>query len=195
MLQVGVVSLAALAGCGAGHGVKREADRGSAPAADTSVQAAARASDTAGGATGDTTVTAPLQAVEFFPAAELGRVGDALARGTTTARTLIRHADFLPIEARRSSSGVPEVHADWIDVTWVQAGHATLLTGGRLNGSHQQSRGELRGGSIQGGASRPIAVGDVFVVPARTPHQFVLSPGDTIRYLTVKVRDRHEGAR
>ena len=195
LLQAGFVSVAVLAGCGSWQGGKKEAERASVPAPDTSRQAASPAADTAQEATGDTTVVAPVGAVEVFPAAELGRVGDALARGTTTARTLVRHADFLPIEARRSSSGVPEVHADWIDVTWVQAGRARLLTGGRVSGGHQQSPGELRGGSIQGGASRPIAAGDVFVIPAGTPHQFVLSSGDTIRYLTVKVRDQRSGAR
>lgn len=108
---------------------------------------------------------------------------------------MVRHADFWPIQARRSSSGVPEVHQEWIDVTWVQAGRATLLTGGRLSGSHQQSAGEARGGTIEDGTSRPIATGDVFIIPAGTPHQFVLGPGDTIRYLTVKVRNSDEAGK
>ena len=190
-----IVSLAALAACGSGHNEGREARQPSGPSSVATGRATRQPTDNAGDTPSDTAVTAPVRAVELFSAADLARVGDALARGTTTARTMVRHADVWPIQARRSDSGVPEVHEDWIDVTWVQAGRAVLLTGGRLSGSHQESAGELRDGSIQDGTSRPIAAGDVFIIPAGTPHQFVLSPGDTIRYLTVKVRDRQHGGR
>jgi beta-galactosidase beta subunit len=95
--------------------------------------------------------------------------------------------------ARRAANGVPEVHDEWIDVTWVQAGRASILTGGRVTGSHMESPGEHRGGRIVGATERPLAPGDLFVIPAGTPHQFLVATGDSIRYVTIKVRDH--GAR
>ena len=131
----------------------------------------------------------PPGTVEFYPAATLSHVADALARGTTTAHSVSRHQSFIPIVARRAASGVPEVHDEWIDVTWVQSGRAAILTGGRVTGSHVESPGEHRGGSIAGGTEHPLAPGDLFVIPAGTPHQFMVPKGDSIRYVTIKVRD------
>jgi mannose-6-phosphate isomerase-like protein (cupin superfamily) len=92
------------------------------------------------------------------------------------------------VASRRAASGSPEIHDDWVDVTMVQAGRATLLSGGRLTGGSVVGAGEHRGGVIVDGSSRAIAAGDVVIVPAGTPHQFQLTPGDSIRYLTIKVK-------
>ena len=126
-------------------------------------------------------------AIEFYSATVLSRAADEIATGSTTTRTIGAHPTYHYIEARRSSSGVPEVHDRWIDVTIVQAGRATLLTGGRVDGSHLVSAGEHRGGAISGGTSRPIASGDFFVIPAGIPHQYQIARGDSVRYLTIKV--------
>jgi len=72
-------------------------------------------------------------------------------------------------------------------VTIVQAGRATLVSGGTVHGGSVTEPGEHRGGTIMGGTTHPIAAGDMFVVPAGTPHQFQLGQGDTIRYLTIKI--------
>jgi hypothetical protein len=125
--------------------------------------------------------------IEFYPATDLSRIGDDLAKGATTARTVGAHENFHYVEARRVVSGVPEVHDRWTDVTLVQAGHATLLSGGRVEGGRDASAGEYRGGTIVNGDSRAIAPGDLFVIPAGVPHQFQLARGDSVRYLTIKV--------
>jgi mannose-6-phosphate isomerase-like protein (cupin superfamily) len=125
--------------------------------------------------------------VEFYPAAVLTQVGNELAKGSTTGRTVGDHPTFHYVETRRITSGVPEVHDRWIDVTIVQSGRATLLTGGRVDGDRLASPGEHRGGTIVGGTPRPIAPGDLFVVPVGVPHQFQIARGDSIRYLTIKV--------
>ena len=126
--------------------------------------------------------------VELYSAAFLARVADELAKGTTTARTVGGHPTFHYVEARRNASGEPEVHDRWIDVTIVQAGHATLLTGGRVDGDRLASPGEHRGGTIVGGTPRPIAAGDLVVIAAGVPHQYQLARGDSVRYLTIKVK-------
>ena len=125
--------------------------------------------------------------VELYPATLLARIGDSLSRGRATGSTLNRHPTFFYIEGRRVSTGVPEVHDGWTDIALVQAGHATLLTGGRVDGSHVESPGEHRGGNIIDGTSRPVGAGDLLVIPAGTAHQFMISTGDSLRYLTVKV--------
>ena len=127
-------------------------------------------------------------AFELFQAAELQRVADEISHGTKTNKDLSTVANYKVMQVRRDKSGGPEVHDDWIDVAVVQAGRATLLVGGRMEGSSLETPGEHRGGKIVGGAPRPVTAGDLFVVPAGVPHQFQLQAGDTIRYLTIKVR-------
>jgi mannose-6-phosphate isomerase-like protein (cupin superfamily) len=122
--------------------------------------------------------------VEFYPAGDLARIGSNATGGKTFG---IEHPTFHYVEARRDASGSPEIHDQWVDVTIVQAGRATLLSGGTVNGGSVTEPGEHRGGTIAGGASHAIQAGDMFVVPAGTPHQFQLGRGDTIRYLTIKI--------
>ncbi|MDQ6635601.1 MAG: cupin domain-containing protein [Gemmatimonadota bacterium] len=125
--------------------------------------------------------------VEYHTAAELARVGDSLARTPSSGHVLRSHGSFQYLQIRRANSGVPEVHDRWTDVTVVQAGRASLLSGGKVSGSHLETAGEHRGGSIAGGTSRPVGAGDLMIIPAGIPHQYVIASGDSLRYLTVKV--------
>jgi Cupin domain. len=136
------------------------------------------------------TTSAPITGgkdIDIYSADQLSKVAAEIAHGTSTASVLARRPDRYYVEARRVASGVPEVHDDFSDVTFVQSGRATLHTG-TVRGAHLESRGEHRGGTIDDGVRRGIAAGDFFVIPAGTPHQFELATGDSIRYLTVKVR-------
>jgi mannose-6-phosphate isomerase-like protein (cupin superfamily) len=126
-------------------------------------------------------------AVEFYPAARLAQITSELARRADPGQTFGGHSQFHYVESRRVDSGSPEIHDHWIDVTFVQAGRATLLTGGRVDGSRLVSAGEHRGGRIMGGTSRAIAAGDLFVIPVGVPHQFQVMRGDSIVYLTIKI--------
>ena len=131
---------------------------------------------------------APQRAgVEYFTAAALAHVGDSLARGSTSGHMLGSRSGYQYLQIRRAKSGVPEVHDRWTDVTIVQAGRASLLSGGRVSGSHVETAGEHRGGTITGGTSRPVGPGDLMIIPAGIPHQYVIATGDSLRYLTVKV--------
>jgi mannose-6-phosphate isomerase-like protein (cupin superfamily) len=130
------------------------------------------------------------RAVEIYPAARLREVGDSLARGRTTGHMLGSHETYQYLQIRRGSSGGPEVHDRWADVAIVQSGRGTLLSGGQVRDSHVESPGEHRGGTIVGGTARPIAAGDLIVIPAGIPHQYQIASGDSLRYLTTKVLDR-----
>ena len=129
----------------------------------------------------------PGEGVEYYTAAALARVGDSLARGSTSGHMLRSHGSYQYLQIRRAKSGVPEVHDRWTDVTMVQAGRASLLSGGSVSGSHVETPGEHRGGTITGGTSRPVGPGDLMIIPAGIPHQYVIATGDSLRYLTVKV--------
>ena len=134
--------------------------------------------------------TTPIAAgtdIDIYSAAQLSKAAAEIARGTSTATVLARRPDRYYVEARRVVTGTPEVHDDFSDVTFVQSGRATLHTGA-VRGTHLESAGEHRGGTIDGGTRRAIATGDFFVIPPGTPHQYELAAGDSIRYLTVKVR-------
>jgi quercetin dioxygenase-like cupin family protein len=54
-------------------------------------------------------------------------------------------------------------------------------------GGKETGPGEIRGTSVQGGTSRKIAKGDVFIVPANVVHWFreIQQP---VTYFLVKVR-------
>lgn len=131
--------------------------------------------------------TVQSSGVEYYTAAALAHVGDSLARGSTSGHMLRSHGSYQYLQIRRARSGVPEVHDRWTDVTVVQAGRASLLSGGRVSGSHVETPGEHRGGTITGGNSRPVGPGDLMIIPAGIPHQYIIAPGDSLRYLTVKV--------
>jgi hypothetical protein len=156
--------------------------------AGSDAQPVARRIDTSAALVADTTQSAPTSTtgIEFHSAAELARVGDELAKGSSTARTVSAHPGYHFVEARRSSTGVPEIHDAVADLTIVQAGRATLLTGGRVDGGKLVSAGEHRGGTIVGGTTRQIAAGDLFIIPAKVPHEYQVARGDSIRYLTIK---------
>lgn len=104
------------------------------------------------------------------------------------AKLLCDRGNYTCIALRRTASGEAELHEEWDDVMMVQAGSGTLLVGGELQGARTSAPGELRGGEIRGGSRQPLAVGDMMLVPAGTPHQVELAPGGSITYLVVKVR-------
>src|SRR5581483_6239103 len=78
--------------------------------------------------------------VEFYSAADLARF---TATGGKTFG--VEHPTFHYVEARRVVSGSPEIHDNWIDVTIVQAGRATLVSGGTVHGGSVTEPGEHRG--------------------------------------------------
>jgi len=125
--------------------------------------------------------------MEYYGRETLSRIASSLSKSANPTHTFARHPTFWYVAARRTISGSAEVHDRWIDVTFIQAGRGSLLSGGTVTGSHLESAGEHRGGKISGGKVQPLAPGDFLVIPAGIPHQYQLAAGDSLLYLTVKV--------
>jgi glc operon protein GlcG len=89
--------------------------------------------------------------------------------------------------SRRDMAGAAEVHTVDTDVFYVLSGSATIVTGGKVIGSHEIAANEWRGEAIEGGAERKIGRGDVVVIPAGTPHWFKSIDGP-VTYYAVKSR-------
>jgi mannose-6-phosphate isomerase-like protein (cupin superfamily) len=119
---------------------------------------------------------AQLKAItDSLPAASLASIPLGVGSGYTYALT---HRDL---------SGVIEVHMQWTDIFVIQSGSATLVTGGSLAGAKEASTGEWREGRMTGSTSATLKAGDVVIIPASTPHQFQLAPGEQVNYLTFKI--------
>lgn len=121
--------------------------------------------------------------VSYFTRSE---VTDAFARGAVLFdgggnRNYMVHA------SHRTEAGQAEVHGQDTDIIYVIAGSATFVTGGSVVAPRTIAPQETRGTAIANGTTRSIAVGDVLIVPAGTPHWFqeVRGPFD---YYVVKVR-------
>jgi len=89
----------------------------------------------------------------------------------------------------RTASGGAEVHAHYDDIFVVTGGSATLITGGTVVDARTGADGETKGTRIQNGSSQRIAQNDIVHIPAGTPHQLIITPGDTFSAIVVKVRE------
>ena len=89
--------------------------------------------------------------------------------------------------AHREGDGEAELHDGQADVFVVQTGQATLVLGGEVEGGKSTGPGEVRGPSIKGGQKHAIAAGDVVHIPAKTPHQLLLAPGQEFTYFVIKL--------
>jgi hypothetical protein len=100
---------------------------------------------------------------------------------------LLDAGSYMVHASRRDAAGMAEVHLKDTDIVHVLHGGATIVTGGTVVAGRPTAPDEVRGASIQGGAERRLAEGDVLVVPKGVPHWFreVDAP---FLYYVVKVR-------
>ncbi|SFN72587.1 cupin domain-containing protein [Sphingomonas sp. OK281] len=82
--------------------------------------------------------------------------------------------------------GKPAVHPDEAEYATVMAGSGTLVSGGALIAPKLRFPGLVEGDRIEGGTTRKLAVGDVFLIPAGTPHWFGID--DKLVMLGTKIR-------
>ena len=73
--------------------------------------------------------------------------------------------------------GRPAVHPGDAEYVVVLAGSGTLVSGGTLAEPHVINPGLTDGSKIEGGTTRHIAQGDVFMIPAGVPHWFGVDHG------------------
>jgi mannose-6-phosphate isomerase-like protein (cupin superfamily) len=69
----------------------------------------------------------------------------------------------------------------------VLQGAGTIVTGGKLVDEKRSNANNLSGASISGGAAQTVAVGDMLIVPANTPHQVIPTGGAPIVLMTLHV--------
>ncbi|MGB6198415.1 MAG: hypothetical protein WA871_15365 [Candidatus Acidiferrales bacterium] len=89
----------------------------------------------------------------------------------------------------RTKSGGGEAHAHFDDIMIVVDGAATEVTGGTVADPQTNADGETHGSSVQGGHAQPLAKGDIIHILAGTPHQMLVAPGGSIRYIVVKIKE------
>jgi glc operon protein GlcG len=85
---------------------------------------------------------------------------------------LLENGLFKVHASRRETAGLAEVHSVDADIAYVQAGTATLVTGGTVVNPRTVETNEIRGDAIVGGETRELAKGDVVVIPRGVPHWF-----------------------
>jgi glc operon protein GlcG len=124
------------------------------------------------------TASASADAV-FFPSQ---RVREQFATGGL----LLDERRYKVDAGRREAPGEVEYHETVADIMHVVEGEATVITGGALREPRGVGPGELRAASIDGGTEHRLAEGDVLVVPAGVPHQFV-DVSDPFLYFVAKV--------
>jgi mannose-6-phosphate isomerase-like protein (cupin superfamily) len=126
-------------------------------------------------------------AVQILPATRLATLTDSLPPGAIRSVQLGRFPGLANALNTRDSSGIHERHEDFTDIFVIQRGSARLLYGGTADGEKSTSPGEWRGGTIRGGTQSEVHPGDIVVIPAGIPHQFLLTPGERMAYLSFKV--------
>jgi len=112
--------------------------------------------------------------------------GETTRAGFAKGTPLIETASYKVHASRREGPGTAEVHARDIDIFYVLEGSATLVTGGRPVEAKTTAPDEVRGSSIEGGTTRPVAKGDVIIIHNGVPHWFKEVRGPFL-YYTVKV--------
>lgn len=89
---------------------------------------------------------------------------------------------------RREGDGAVETHETQADVIYVVSGEGTLVLGGTAVGDKTTAPHELRGKSINGGVSKPMAAGDVIHIPAGVPHQMLVPKSLVIEVVKVDTK-------
>jgi mannose-6-phosphate isomerase-like protein (cupin superfamily) len=123
-------------------------------------------------------VAADAPAVTFM---DHDKMAEALAKGGPVARA----NDCVVSGAHRGGPGQVEVHDKETDVIYITDGEATFVTGGKMIGGKMTKEGQWLGTNIEGGETHHVVKGDVFVIPAGTPHWF--KDVKSVNYFLVKV--------
>jgi mannose-6-phosphate isomerase-like protein (cupin superfamily) len=120
---------------------------------------------------------------------QLSQLGaEAKAKGSSGS-TLVDYGSHAVKLSVRTASGGAEVHAHFDDVFVVTEGKATLITGGTVLDGKTGSDGETHGSGIRDGVTQMIAAGDVVTIPAGTPHQLLVAPGESYSSIVIKVKE------
>jgi mannose-6-phosphate isomerase-like protein (cupin superfamily) len=118
-------------------------------------------------------------------------IGETLRRGMTPdalfsqVRLAKRDAYEIHITSR-DKSGMAEIHENWSDHIFIQAGEASFIIGGTVPDAKVREPGERRGTAITGGRTVTVRVGDYLFIPPGTPHQMVMKPGQRATFIGLR---------
>jgi len=99
---------------------------------------------------------------------------------------LVRGGDAVAALEYWKKPGKPAVHPNQAEYVIVIAGNGTMVSGGRLIDPVTTNPTLIEGSRIEAGATRRLHAGDVFLIPAGTPHWFGIS-GDRLVLLGTKI--------
>jgi len=111
---------------------------------------------------------------------------EAVAAKLQTGGLLLDTTGYKVDAGRRTTPGEVEYHQHVADIMHVVEGRATVVTGGDMVDPRAVGPGEVRAKTVESGTSHELAEGDVLVIPAGVPHQFV-TVSDPFLYLVAKV--------
>jgi mannose-6-phosphate isomerase-like protein (cupin superfamily) len=101
-------------------------------------------------------------------------------------KPLVRGSDAVAALEYWKKAGKPAVHPNEVEYVIVIAGNGTMVSGGRLVDPVMTNPTLTEGCRIEGGTTRPLHPGDVFLIPAGMPHWFGIS-GDRLVLLGTKI--------
>lgn len=129
---------------------------------------------------------------DSYTSADLAKIAEGLKAKATSGNasdTLARYPNHFTMLAYRNSNGGAEIHNQNADIFIIERGKATLITEGSVPDAKETSPGELRGAAVVGGKSTLLTAGDIVHIPAETPHQMLVAPGDEVLYFVVKIKE------
>jgi mannose-6-phosphate isomerase-like protein (cupin superfamily) len=99
---------------------------------------------------------------------------------------LVRGGDEVAALEYWTKPAKPAVHPKQAEYVIVIAGSGTMVSGGRMLDPTTTNPDLIEGSRIEGGTTRKLHSGDVFLIPAGTPHWFGID-GDRLVLLGTKI--------
>jgi mannose-6-phosphate isomerase-like protein (cupin superfamily) len=131
------------------------------------------------------------QGFKMWTAAELkgfaAKLGPKINAQKFATENLVPLGGNNTMVVHRQGDGEAEIHDAMADFTIIESGEGTLVIGGTAKDGKNTGPGETRGSGIDGGQSYKVSPGDIFFVPAKTPHQMKVAKGGQVTYFVLKV--------
>ena len=124
----------------------------------------------------------PADPTGYASAAEINAQVEAMRQAMKPGqgfmwRPLVRGGDAVAALEYWTKPGKPAVHPGQAEYVVVIAGEGTMVSGGRLIDPATTNPTLIEGSRIEGGTTRALHPGDVFLVPAGVPHWFGITGG------------------
>jgi mannose-6-phosphate isomerase-like protein (cupin superfamily) len=112
----------------------------------------------------------------YLSAAEVQALAAAAAQraqgNPLVAQPMIGLLPYVANLEYRTAVGPAAVHETEAELFYVIDGSGVLVTGGKLTGETRANPENRRGVGVEGGTTRNVGKGDVFIVPEGVPHWF-----------------------